>query len=145
MPLYELRTYKLQVGKLPAAVEEVLRYWAPSQYQGRLSVLDTEWHGITVPAGKPVFLLTGAANHDEREYADPDVFDIERRPTRILTFGAGTHACLGLHVAKMEGKVCFEELLATVPDYEVDETRMERLRTEFVQGFAKLPITFAAR
>ena len=61
------------------AVEEVLRYWAPSQYQGRFSTADSEWHGVTFPAGQPVFLLTGAANRDEREYEHPDVFDIDRQ------------------------------------------------------------------
>ena len=79
--------------------------------------------------------------------ADADVFDPFRElPAGVwpwgLSFGYGTHACLGLHVAKMEGKVCLEEVLAAWPEYEVDLDGAERLRTEFVQGFASLPIRF---
>lgn len=85
------------------------------------------------------------ANHDEHEFPDPDRFDVQRRARRILSFGAGTHTCLGLHVARLEGRVCLEELLARIPEYEVDLSRAERVRTEFVQGFASLPILFAPR
>src|SRR5713226_7015428 len=62
------------------AVEEVLRYWAPSQYQGRFSHAPSTWHGVTIPEGMPVLLITGAANRDERAYDDPDRFDIDRPP-----------------------------------------------------------------
>ena len=62
---------------LTGAVEETVRYWAPSQYQGRFSLAESTWRGVTIPAGKPVFLLTGAANHDLRAVGDPDAFDIE--------------------------------------------------------------------
>ena len=64
------------------------------------------------------------------EFEDPDTFDVRRCPPRILSFGAGTHACIGLHVAKMEGRVCIEELLARVPEYELVTERIERIRTE---------------
>ena len=86
---------------------------------------------------------TPSANHDPREFADPDRFDVARRPARILTFGAGAHQCLGRHVARMEGRVCFEEILARFPDYEVELERAVRLHTEFVQGFASLPLRSA--
>jgi cytochrome P450 len=117
----------------------------PTQFLCRTLREDVTLHGRTLRRGQGVMFLYASANRDEAEFERPDVFDVARRPVRILSFGAGTHACLGLHVAKMEGRVCFEELLATLPDYEVDLARVERLRTEFVQGFAKLPITFAAR
>jgi cytochrome P450 len=87
-------------------------------------------------------LLYASANHDPREFANPDRFDIWRRPQRILSFGAGVHACLGTHVARMEGRVCLSEILRRAPEYEIDLAGAERLRTEFVQGFAKLPIRF---
>ena len=61
---------------------------------------------------------------------------------RLLSFGQGTHACIGIHVAKMEGKVCLEETLRRIPDYQLQMDRAERLATDFVQGFAKLPIRF---
>ena len=67
------------VSTIPAAVEEILRFWPPSQYQGRLSTRDSDWHGVTIPARSPVFLITGAATHDPRHYDEPDRFDIGRR------------------------------------------------------------------
>jgi cytochrome P450 len=130
---------------LPAAYAESLRYDMPTQMLCRTVVEDLDLHGETLRPGEAVMFLYNSANRDEREFENPDVFDIDRNPTRILSFGAGTHACLGLHVAKMEGKVALEELLAAAPEYEVDLPRVERLRTEFVQGYAKLPIRFAGR
>jgi cytochrome P450 len=129
-------------GRIPDAYEEILRFDMPTQFLCRTLVKDVSLHGQTLRTGQGVMFLYASANHDEREFENPDVFDIDRKPTRILSFGAGTHACLGLHVAKMEGKVCFEELLAAAPEYEVDEGSASRLRTEFVQGFEKLPIRF---
>jgi cytochrome P450 len=130
---------------LPVAYAESLRYDMPTQMLCRTVVEDIALHGETLRAGEAVMFLYNSANRDEREFERPDVFDIDRNPTRILSFGSGTHACLGLHVAKMEGKVALEELLAAAPDYEIDLLGVERLRTEFVQGYAKLPIRFAAR
>ena len=74
----ELAKLKADPSLAGSAVEEVLRYKAPSQYQGRFSVADREFHGETIPAGFPVLIITGAANRDERAYDDPDRFDIER-------------------------------------------------------------------
>jgi cytochrome P450 len=132
-------------GLVPDAYDEILRYDMPTQFLCRTLREDVTLHGRTLRRGQGVMFLYASANRDENEFENPDVFDVARRPFRILSFGAGTHACLGLHVAKMEGRVCFEEVLAAMPDYEVDLSRAERLRTEFVQGFAKLPIVFAAR
>jgi cytochrome P450 len=87
-------------------------------------------------------LLYPSANRDEREFVIPNVFDVKRKPPRILSFGAGTHACLGTHVARLEGRITLETLLARMPGWEVDLAGAERLRTEFVQGFARLPITW---
>jgi cytochrome P450 len=67
---------------------------------------------------------------------------VKRKPARILSFGAGIHTCIGLHVAQMEARVCLEEALRRMPDWEVDWSRSERLRTEFVQGFAKMTVTY---
>ena len=63
-------------GSIPAAVEEILRIWPPSQYQGRFSLQDAEFHGVTLPAGHPVLLITGSATRDERFFDDPDALDI---------------------------------------------------------------------
>jgi cytochrome P450 len=89
--------------------------------------------------------LYPSANRDRREFENPDVFDIDRRPPRILTFGHGIHACIGLHFAKLEGKLCLEKVLATIPDYEVEESKLRRIKTEFVQGWESMPVRYTAR
>ena len=78
----------------------MLRYWAPSQYQGRYSLAESEWHGVTIPAGEALFLLTGAASRDEREYENPDVFDIDREIGLTVGFGHGIHVCIGAALAR---------------------------------------------
>ncbi len=122
------------------AFNEILRYDMPTQFLGRTVVNDLELHGHTLGANQPVIFLYASANRDEREFDDPDVFDVGRKPARILSFGAGNHACLGTHVARMEGRVCLKAILERFPEYELDLDRAVRLRTEFVQGFASLPV-----
>ena len=82
-----------------------------------------------------------SGNRDEDEFENPDVFDIHRNPMRVLSFGAGTHMCIGIHAAKLEGRVLLEETLKRIPNYEIDLDRAERLVTDFVQGYATFPIT----
>jgi cytochrome P450 len=127
-------------AQIPAAFEEILRYDMPTQLLGRTLKADVELHGEKLRAGQSVVFLYASANRDDREFLDPDTFDVMRRPPRILSFGAGAHQCLGKHVAQMEGRVCFEEILKRFPKYEVLEDEAVRLHTEFVQGFASLPV-----
>jgi len=127
---------------VPAAYDEILRYDMPTQFLCRTLVSDVGVGGRTLRAGQAAMFLYASANRDELEFENPDVFDIGRNPRRFLSFGAGTHACLGTHVARMEGKLTLETILSRMPDYEVDLDRAVRLRTEFVQGYASLPITF---
>jgi cytochrome P450 len=106
---------------LPNTVHEILRIEPPSQLQGRTTGTDVTLHGVTIPKGEKVMLLTGAACRDERVFADPDRFDITREPDRrSVYFGFGVHKCLGMHLATLEISVVFEELLARYPDFEVD-------------------------
>ena len=127
---------------IPNAFLEGLRYLMPTQFLCRVVTKELQIRGETLRPGQPVLFLYPAANRDEREFANPDVFDVHRSIPRLLSFGQGTHACIGIHVAKMEGKVCLEETLRRIPDYELQMDRSERLVTDFVQGFAKLPIRF---
>lgn len=131
-------------GTSPAAVEEVLRYWAPSQYQGRFSHVDSTWHGRTIPAGMPVLLITGAANRDERAYDDPDGFTIDRPATLPLGLGHGIHACLGAALARLESRVAFEEIAARWPRYTVDESGLRRVHMSNVAGYSNVPVAAAA-
>lgn len=129
--------------RIPAAVEEVLRYWAPSQYQGRVLTDDVTLHGVTMPAGARVLLVTGSANRDEREYDDPDRFTIGRTPHLATGFGHGLHFCLGAALARLEGRVGLEEFAATFPRYEVDEAGTRRVHQSNVHGFASVPFAAA--
>ncbi len=144
--LWQHKDQRRRLAEDPSGIDdaylEILRYDMPTQFLCRTLTEDVELHGQTLKKDAGILFLYPSANRDEREFDDPDRFDVTRKPARILSFGAGTHACLGLFVAKMEGRVCLEELLARAPDYEVDESGIERLRTEFVQGFASLPVTF---
>jgi cytochrome P450 len=125
---------------IPDAVEELLRYQPPSPVQARRVMRDVEVHGQTVPAGAVMLLLTGAAGRDEREYTDPDRFDV-RRGAQHMALGFGVHFCLGAALARLEGRVGIEEFLAHFPKWEVDEDRMELVHTSTVRGPAKLPIS----
>ncbi|HLG92611.1 MAG TPA: cytochrome P450, partial [Acidimicrobiales bacterium] len=125
---------------IPGAVEELLRYEAPSPVQGRWTSREVELHGTTIPAGSKVLLLTGSAGRDERVYPDPDRFDIHRRFDQHVSFGIGPHFCLGAALARLEAKVALEETLARFPEWEVDHARAVRLHTSTVRGYKNVPI-----
>ncbi len=126
---------------IPDAVEEVLRYTSPSQYQGRVTTRDVEWYGETIPTGARVLLLTAAANRDEREFPDPDRFDVGRRPEQHLALGHGVHFCLGASLARLESRVALEEFSRRFPRYEVDEGRCVRVHMSNVHGYEHVPFS----
>jgi cytochrome P450 len=125
---------------IPGAVEELLRYEAPSPVQGRWTTREVELHGQTIPVDSKVLLLTGSAGRDERHYADAHRFDIHRSAERHLSFGLGTHFCLGAALARMEGQIALSEMLARHPDWEVDEANTRRLHTSTVRGWSNVPV-----
>lgn len=129
-------------SKIPAAVEELLRYEAPSQYQVRRSMKDVELHGVTIPAGKPVFLINGAANRDPEAWTNPDEFDIDRDPHEAanLGFGYGIHSCLGAALARMESALALEKLLDFMPHFEVDWSGCKRVHMQNVAGWQNVPV-----
>lgn len=124
------------------AIEEILRYEAPSPVQARYVTRDVELHGATVPQGSAILLLTAAANRDERRFPDPDHFDVRRKIDHHLSFGYGLHFCLGAALARLEGRVALEEVLARFPAWEVDAANAERVRTSTVRGWHRLPVRF---
>ena len=126
--------------KLPRAVEEILRYIPPSQYQGRFSVEDRTFEGGTLPAGYPVFLLTGAATRDPRAFDRPDEFDIERSPNVAIWLGHGVHSCLGAALARMETRIAIEELASRWQRLEVDESGLRRVQMANVAGYSNVPV-----
>jgi cytochrome P450 len=123
-----------------AAFEEMLRHQLPLQFVGRTLRVDTEVAGVAMRAGQRVVLLLICANRDEREFADPERFDAARVIDRHLGFGHGVHVCIGAHVARLEGVVLVQELLARHPRYEVVEDGLARERSEFHVGWARMPI-----
>jgi cytochrome P450 len=103
------------------AVEELLRLTSPVQGLARTTTSDVTLHGVTIPAGRKVLLLYGAANRDPRRYGpDADELDVRRGPGQILTFSQGNHFCLGANAARMQARVALEELLVVCPDFAVD-------------------------
>ncbi|WP_336980721.1 cytochrome P450 [Altererythrobacter fulvus] len=107
---------------IPDAMEESLRFNTSAQRFKRTLQQDVELHGQQMKAGDAVMLCYGSANRDERMFADPDLYDITRRPKRHLGFGGGVHACLGSMLARVATQTVFEEFLSVVPDFtRVDE------------------------
>ena len=133
-------------SRVPAAVEEILRYWAPSHLQGRFTTTDATVGGETIPAGNPVFLITGSANRDPRAYDDPDRFDITRTNLPApLGLGRGIHFCVGAALARMESRVAIEELIARWPSFDVDEDGLRRVHMANVAGYSNVPVSVGTR
>jgi cytochrome P450 len=121
------------------AVEEVLRYEAPSPVQARYVMRDVELHGTTVSEGATMLLLNGAANRDEREFEDADRLDVRRKNVHHLSFGQGIHFCMGASLARLEGCVALDEVLARWPEWEIDRDAAVMAHTSSVRGWKKLP------
>jgi cytochrome P450 len=128
-----------------AAFEEMLRHQLPLQFVGRTLTVDAEVAGTKMRAGQRVVLLLICANRDEREFDDPERFDVTRPMERHLGFGHGVHVCIGAHVARLEGTVLVQELLARWPDYDVVQDALEREASEFHVGWARMPIRPGSR
>ena len=125
---------------VPNAVEELLRFEAPSPVQGRWTTRDVTLHGVDIPKGSKVLLLTGAAVRDERAFPDPDRFDVRRKIDHHVSFGYGIHFCVGAALARMEGRIALEETLKRHPQWDVDHANARRLHTSTVRGWAEVPI-----
>jgi cytochrome P450 len=126
---------------IPNAVEELLRYEAPSPVNGRWTMRPYRAHGREIPEASKVLLLNGSANRDRREFDDPDRFDVRRRIKRHISFGYGAHFCLGAALARMEARIALEGTLARFPQWNVDEMRCVPVTTSTVRGYSSVPIT----
>jgi cytochrome P450 len=124
---------------IPGAVEELLRYEAPSPVQGRWVTQPIERHGVDIPEGARVLLLTGSACRDERKFEHAETFDIHRRIDHHVAFGYGIHFCLGAALARLEGRIGLEETLQRYPEWSVDHDRTARMHTSTVRGYANIP------
>ena len=124
---------------VPSAIEEILRYEAPSPVQARYVMRDVELYGTKVDEGSILLLLNGAANRDEREFSKPEGLDVARKRNRHLSFGLGAHFCLGASLARLEGCVALDEVLARWPEWEVDHEAAQMAHTSTVRGWKSLP------
>ena len=128
---------------IPAAIEEILRFEAPSPVQARWVTSPVEHHGATVPADSVMLLLNGSANRDDRKFAHGDTFDIRRDIDQHLAFGYGIHFCLGAALARIEGRVALDEVLKRWPAWDIDWDNAVQARTSTVRGWERLPVITA--
>jgi cytochrome P450 family 142 subfamily A polypeptide 1 len=136
---------RADLGKLPTAIEEMLRYVSPIKSMSRKVRSDVELGGQTIPAGDEVLLFYPSGNRDPRQFDAPQDFDIHRDPNHHIAFGHGTHFCLGANLARLELKCLFEQLLTRVTDLElaVPSADLELRRSSFTSGLEGLPIRYA--
>ena len=133
---------------IPAWIEETLRFDTSTQMLARLATTDIELHDAVIPAGDRVVLVVGSANRDERVFSRPDVYDLdrsERELQQIASFGFGRHFCLGASLARLETRVCLEELVRRVAGYDIEPAGIRRVHSVNVRGFAALPTTVVTR
>jgi cytochrome P450 len=125
---------------VPNAVEEILRFEAPSPVQARYVARDVEHHGQRVAEGSVILLLNGAANRDEHRFPDGEHFNIHREIGHHLSFGYGLHFCLGAALARLEGRIALDEVLQRWTDWEVDVDRAAMAHASTARGWEKLPV-----
>jgi cytochrome P450 len=125
---------------VPQAIEEILRFEAPSPVQARYIARDVEHYGQTVAEGGVMLLLNGAANRDERQFPDGERFDVHREMGHHLSFGYGLHFCLGAALARLEGRAALDEVLQRWPDWEVDMANARMAHASTARGWEQLPV-----
>jgi hypothetical protein len=127
-----------------SAVEEMLRFESSNQLGNRITTCATEIGGLALAAGTPVHLVIGAANRDPAQFPDPDRFDIGREPNRHLAFASGPHQCVGLSLARLEGRIAIGRFLARFPGYALAGEPVRSPRARF-RGFLSAPAVVEAR
>jgi cytochrome P450 len=129
---------------IPGALEEMLRWANPLHYFRRTVTADTELRGVALRPGDKVAMMYTSANRDEEVFEDPHRFDIHRRPNPHLSFGIAEHFCLGVHLARLEGRVFFEELLGAFPTIELTGSP-RRTRSNLNNALKELPVRLSRR
>lgn len=135
----QLAALRAEPDLVPGAVEEIVRYAGPLHYFRRTALVDTELGGKQIAAGDKVCLYYVSANRDEAVFDDPQRFDVRREPNKHVAFGFGEHYCLGVHLARLEGRIFFSELLATFPRIERAGEPVKIL-SNFNNGLDRLPV-----
>jgi len=135
----ELARLRADPALVPSAIEEMLRYDGPIQLNNRRLTAPLTLSGKSLPGDTLITIGIGAANHDPAQFPDAERFDIGRKPNRHIAFGQGDHVCVGMNVARMEGRIALARLLARFPKIELDGEPERDHRIRF-RGFRKLPV-----
>ncbi|MBF6244083.1 cytochrome P450 [Nocardia elegans] len=133
------------LGRVDDWIAEGMRYDPATQSQLRTTTEAVELHGVTIPAGARMLLLTGSANRDPEVFDRPDVFDLDRDTSDALVFGSGRHHCLGSNLGLLELRTALGEITARVADYDIDPSGLRRIHSSNNRGFAALPTTVTLR
>lgn len=128
---------------IPSAIEEMLRYEPPSQHTARLAPSDVVIGGKSIRKGQAAIAVMAAANRDPDRFPDPNKFDITRKDNRHVSFGWAAHFCFGAALARIEGQIAFEEMLQGLPNWSLDETRLEWRTNLGLRGLKALPLLFS--
>ncbi|MGI9504941.1 MAG: cytochrome P450 [Geminicoccaceae bacterium] len=135
----EARRHLIEAPELiGTAVDEFLRLESPNQFGNRLTTEAVSFAGVDIPAGTDLHLCIGAANRDPRMFDEPERIELDRRPNRHLAFAGGAHTCVGLSLARMEGRIAVSRFLDRYPDYEILANAKRSRRIRF-RGFERLP------
>jgi cytochrome P450 len=139
----QLADLRADRDRIPGAVEEILRWANPLHSFRRTTTRDAELAGTPIREGEKVAMIYTSANRDAAVFRDPHRFDIRRDPNPHLSFGTGEHFCLGVHLARLEGRIFFEELLDAFGSIEMtgDPTRQ---RSNLNNALKSLPVRLGA-
>jgi cytochrome P450 len=141
----QLRLLRDEPERIPVAVEEILRWATPVLHFRRTATRDVELRGQQIREGDKVVTWYISANRDEELFIDPDRFDVTRTPNEHVTFGpGGPHFCLGAHLARLETKILFQELLPRLETIDLAGP-VERIRSNFVNGIKRMPVRISSR
>jgi cytochrome P450 len=138
----QLREVREDPSLIPGAVEEILRWANPLHYFRRTAMAETTLHDVTISPGDKVAMYYTSANRDEELFDDSQRFDIHRNPNPHLSFGIAEHFCLGVHLARLEGRVFFEELLGRFSEIELAGEPV-RVRSNLNNAYKRLPVRVA--
>jgi len=136
----ELRRLQSDLSLLPSAIEEMLRYEAPSQHTTRIPQQNVRLGDKDISSGQSVIAVMGAANRDPERFPDPDRFDITRNDNKHLAFGAGPHYCFGAPLGRMEANIAFSILLERISDFSLASDRLTWRDNVGLRGLNELPL-----
>jgi cytochrome P450 len=140
----QLAALQEDFGRIPAAIDEMLRYESPIQHTVRLAPADVTLNGKQIHKRQAVMAVMGAANRDPERFSDPDRFDIGRKDNRHLAFGAGAHTCFGAPLARLEGQIAFETIFRRLPNLRLESAPLVWRYNLGFRGLDTLPVSFGS-